>query len=85
MADRGTYITYESSAEGKPALIILVEGDAVLLNQYSIIPVAPKHCPGVQYEKAKALSDWLAGDEGQRLIGDFKLLGKQLFTPNASR
>jgi tungstate transport system substrate-binding protein len=85
LTDRGTFIKYESSAAGKPALVILVESDAVLLNQYSIIPVDPKHCPGVKYDKAKALSDWMAGDEAQRLIGAFKLVGKQLFTPNASR
>ncbi len=83
MTDRGTYIKYESVADGKPALVILVEGDKVLLNQYSIIPVNPKHCESVKYDKAKALSEWMAGDEAQQLIGEFKLLGKQLFTPNA--
>ncbi len=85
LTDRGTYIKYESLTEGNPALVVLVEGDAVLLNQYSIIPVDPKHCPSVNYKNAKALSDWLADDEAQRLIGEFRLLGKQLFTPNASR
>jgi len=85
MTDRGTYIKYESVADGKPALVILVEGDKVLLNQYSIIPVNPKHCESVKYDKAKALSEWMAGDEAQQLIGEFKLLGKQLFTPNAGK
>jgi tungstate transport system substrate-binding protein len=83
MTDRGTYIKYESVAEGKPALVILVEGDQVLLNQYSIIPVNPKHCESVKYDQAKTLSDWLASKEAQQLIGEFRLLGKQLFTPNA--
>lgn len=85
LTDRGTYIKYESVADNKPALVILVEGDPVLLNQYSIIPVNPKHCPNVKYEKAQALSDWITGSGAQRLIGDFKLLGRQLFTPNATR
>jgi tungstate transport system substrate-binding protein len=85
MTDRGTYIKYESIADSKPVLVILVEGDDVLLNQYSIIPVNPKHCANVEYDKAKALSAWMAGDEAQRLIGKFKLLGKQLFTPNATQ
>jgi tungstate transport system substrate-binding protein len=85
LTDRGTYITYESQAEGKPDLVILVEGDKVLLNQYSVIPVNPKHCPNVKFEKAKTFSDWMASDEAQKLIADFKLLGKQLFTPNAAR
>jgi tungstate transport system substrate-binding protein len=85
LTDRGTYIKYESAAQGKPTLVILVEGDKVLLNQYSVIPVNPEHCPNVKYEKAQAFSDWMAGEEAQRLIGEFKLLDKQLFTPNAAR
>jgi len=85
LTDHGTYIKYESAAEGKPSLVILVEGDAVLLNQYSVIPVNPKHCSNVKHEKAQTLSNWMSGEEAQRLIGEFKLLGKQLFTPNAAR
>ena len=85
LTDRGTYITYESAAESKPALVIVVEGDPDLLNQYSVIPVNPVHCPSVKSMKAQAFSDWMAGGEAQKLIGEFKLLGKQLFTPNASR
>jgi tungstate transport system substrate-binding protein len=85
LTDRGTYITYESAAESKPALVIVVEGDPDLLNQYSVIPVDPKHCPSVKFDKAQTFSDWMAGPKAQKLIGEFKLLGKQLFTPNANR
>ncbi|MEN8232475.1 MAG: substrate-binding domain-containing protein [Thermodesulfobacteriota bacterium] len=85
LTDRGTYIKYESVADSNHALVILVEGDDMLLNQYSIIPVNPKHCTNVKYENAQVLSDWITGFEAQRLIGEFKLLGKQLFTPNAIR
>jgi len=85
LTDRGTYIKYESVAGGEPALVILVEGDKELLNQYSVIPINPKHCPDAKYEKAQTFSDWMAGDEAQKLIGDFKLLGKQLFIPNAGQ
>jgi len=83
LTDRGTYIKYESVADSKPALVILVSGDTVMLNQYSVIPVNPNHCPGVKYKQATLFSEWMAGDEAQRMIGDFRLLGKQLFTPNA--
>jgi tungstate transport system substrate-binding protein len=85
MTDRGTYIKYGSIADNEPALVILVEGDTVLLNQYSLIPVNPEHCANVKYENVKALSDWITGSEAQRLIGEFELLGKQLFTPNATQ
>lgn len=83
MTDRGTYITYENTMAGNPPLKILVEGDAVLLNQYSVIAVNPEKCKTVKSDLAQAFSDWMAGPRGQGLIRDFKILGKQLFTPNA--
>ncbi len=83
MTDRGTYIKYAHSNGGKPPLVILVEGDKILKNQYSVIPVNKTNCPKVKNNLALKFSDWLAGKNAQKLIGDFKLLGKQLFTPNA--
>ena len=62
---------------------ILVEGDKVLLNQYSVIAIAPKHCDKVQYDLATEFIKWITGSDAQNKIRDFKLLGKQLFTPNA--
>jgi tungstate transport system substrate-binding protein len=83
LTDRATYIKYESDSAGNPPLKILVEGDPTLLNQYSVIAVNPKNCPKVKYEAAMKFSDWIASAEVQQLIKDFKILGKQLFTPNA--
>lgn len=83
MTDRGTYIKYEANLKGTPPLKILVEGDAVLLNQYSVIAVNKKHCPKAKYDTAKQFIRWITGAEAQQLIKEFKLLGKQLFTPNA--
>jgi tungstate transport system substrate-binding protein len=83
MTDRGTYIAYENNMKGNPPLKILVEGDKVLLNQYSMIAIPPKHCTKAQYELATELIKWITGKEGQQKIKDFKLLGKQLFYPNA--
>ncbi len=83
MTDRGTYIKYEHTNNGNPPLVILVEGDKVLKNQYSVIPVNPKNCPKVKSALAIEFSNWLAGENAQKLIGDYKLLDKQLFTPNA--
>ncbi|MFH2218697.1 MAG: substrate-binding domain-containing protein [Pseudomonadota bacterium] len=83
MTDRGTYIKYEDNLKGNPPLKILVEGDAVLLNQYSVIAINPKRCEKVKYDTAKQFIEWIIGPEAQKLIGDFTLLGKPLFTPNA--
>ena len=83
MTDRGTYIKYEADKQGNPPLKILVEGDAVLLNQYSVLTVNPARCKNAKADLADGFSKWLAGARAQKLVGDFKLLDKQLFTPNA--
>jgi tungstate transport system substrate-binding protein len=83
MTDRGTYIKYEDNLKGDPPLKILVQGDAVLLNQYSVIAINVTHCPKANSVMAKQFIEWIAGAEAQQLIKDFKLLGKPLFTPNA--
>ncbi len=85
MTDRGTYIKYEDNLKDNPPLKILVEGDAVLLNQYSVIAIASKHCPKAKYDTAMIFIDWITGAQAQQVIKDFKLLGKPLFQPNASK
>jgi len=83
MTDRGTYIKYEDNLKGNPPLKILVEGDAVLLNQYSVIAISKKHCPNAKSDTANQFIEWITGPDAQKMIKDFKLLGKPLFTPNA--
>ncbi|MCK8601578.1 substrate-binding domain-containing protein [Desulfoferrobacter suflitae] len=83
LTDRGTYITYENNQKGNPPLVILVEGDPGLFNQYSVIPINPAKCPDTKFDLAKKYSDWMASEPIQQFIGDFKLLDKQLFIPNA--
>jgi len=83
MADRGTFIKYADTHKGNPPLVVLVEGDAVLFNQYSVMLVNPAKCPKVQADLAKKFSDWITSAEAQKKISEFKLLGQKLFTPNA--
>ena len=83
MTDRGTYIKYEANFKGNPPLVILVEGEKELRNQYSVIPINPKRCPTAKYELAREFAQWMASEKGQRLVAEFKLMGKQLFYPNA--
>ena len=83
MTDRGTYIKYQSTKDGNAPLKILVEGDSILLNQYSVLTLDPKNCPNVKYDLALKFSDWMASQNAQSLIKDFRLLGQKLFIPNA--
>ena len=79
MTDRGTYIKYEDTQKGNPPLKILVEGDDLLKNLYSVIEVNPAKCTNVKSDLAKAFSEWMALSSTQKRITDFTLSGKQLF------
>lgn len=85
LADRGTFIKYESSLKGKPGAVILVEKDQALFNQYSAIEVNPAKCPKARNDLAKAYIEWMKSPQTQRAIGNFKLMKKPLFTPNAKK
>jgi len=83
MTDRGTYIKYAANKKGNPPLKILVEGDPILLNQYSVMIVNPSNCENVKVETARKFANWITSPAAQKKIGAFRLMGKQLFTPNA--
>jgi len=85
LADRGTFIKYESVEQEKLSMGIMVEGEAVLLNQYTILRLHPLHCNDVKHDDAKILCDWWTSDTAQQLSGEFRLLGKPLFIPNANQ
>ena len=83
MTDRGTFIKYAHTHGGNPPLVVVVEGDDILKNQYSVMQVNPARCAKVQNDLAKQFSDWICSPQAQKRIADFRLMGKQLFTPNA--
>jgi tungstate transport system substrate-binding protein len=83
MTDRGTFIKYSHTHGGKPPLVVIVEGDAILMNQYSVLQVNPSRCKQAKADLAQAFCDWICSAKAQKLIADFRLLGQQLFTPNA--
>ena len=81
MTDRATWISFANKQDYR----IAVEGDDDLFNQYGVIPVNPEKCPAVKIEAAKAFSDWLISDEGQKAIAGYTVDGQQLFFPNAPK
>lgn len=83
MTDRGTYIKYQHQNNDKAPLTILIEGDSILLNQYSVLTLNPNNCANTKYDLAVKFSEWMASPKAQNLIKDFKLKGKKLFIPNA--
>lgn len=85
LTDRATWIKYLSKEKGKAPLAIIVEGDAPLLNQYSVIMVNPEKCSAVKVKEARRFLDWWVSKKTQKAIAGFTLEGKQLFFPNAGK
>ena len=83
ISDRGTYIKYKYGGEKSIELEILCEGDPGLDNPYGIIPVNPEKHSHANYSAAKAFAEWVVSEKGQSIIRDYRLLGKQLFYPDA--
>ncbi|MGI9536171.1 MAG: substrate-binding domain-containing protein [Desulfocapsaceae bacterium] len=83
MTDRGTYIKYKYGKTPPIELSIVSEGSAALANPYGIIPVNPQKFDHVKYDLAETFAKWLTSERGQKLIGDYRLLDKQLFYPDA--
>ena len=79
LSDRGTWLSFRNKSD----LVIEVEGDKRLFNQYAVMLVNPAKHPNVQPEAGQAFIDWLISPEGQKAIADYKINGEQLFYPNA--
>jgi len=82
LTDRGTYLSQQDSL----ILVILVDSDPMLFNQYGIIPVNPEKHPGlgINYQGAMDLVGFMTGREGQDIIREFgkDKFGQSLFYPD---
>lgn len=85
LTDRGTWIKFANQEGASNPMSIIVEGDAPLRNQYSVLTANPAQCPKTKKELAKKFEDWWVSPATQKLIEDFRLEGKQLFFPNADK
>ena len=79
LTDRGTWLSFKNRGE----LVIAVEGDQRLFNQYGIMLVNPAKHPHVKKDLGQAFVDWVISADGQKAIADYKIGGEQLFFPNA--
>ena len=80
LADRGTWLSFKNRGD----LVVLVEGDTKLFNQYGVIVVNPARHPHVKAGLAQAFADWLVSADGQASIAGYKIGGEALFFPNAN-
>jgi tungstate transport system substrate-binding protein len=76
--DRGTWLSFKNRGD----LVIAVEGDNKLFNQYGVMLVNPAKHPHVKMDLGQAFIDWITSPEGQTAIAGYKIEGQQLFFPN---
>ena len=83
LTDRGTFLAYQSNVD----LVILFEGDPILLNVYHVITVNPEKWPNVNLEGAQAFADFVTSPAGQQIIREFGVdkFGEPLFFPDAGK
>ena len=79
LTDRGTFL----ARRDKLGLEILAGDDPRMANPYSVILVNPRKHEWVDHDGASLLADWLVGETGQRLIGEYTVDSKALFEPTA--
>jgi len=78
LADRGTWLSFRNRGQ----LVVLVEGDKRLFNQYGVMLVNPAKHPHVKAAVGQRFIDWLISPEGQAAIANYRIDGQQLFFPN---
>jgi tungstate transport system substrate-binding protein len=82
LTDRGTWLATKD--KDTLDMVIVLEGDPVLFNQYGVMAVNPEKHKHVKYKEAMEFVNWLISKEGQQAIASFKdKNGNQLFIPNA--
>jgi tungstate transport system substrate-binding protein len=83
LTDRGTWLATKD--KDKLEMVIVLEGDPLLFNQYGVMAVNPAKHKHVKYQEALQFINWLISKEGQQVVGSFKdKNGNPLFIPNAA-
>ena len=81
LTDRGTWLSFQNRRN----LVIAVQGDRRLFNQYGVMLVNPARHPSVKAELGRVFIEWLVSAPGQQAIAAYKIGGAQLFFPNAGQ
>jgi tungstate transport system substrate-binding protein len=83
LSDRGTYLAQSKNLD----LVVLAEGDPLLLNVYSVMQANPERFGLVNGPGGKAFVDFMVSESAQEIIRDFGVeeFGQPLFVPDADR
>jgi tungstate transport system substrate-binding protein len=80
LSDRATWLRFKNRGD----LMVVVEGDKRLFNQYGVMLVNSEKHPNVKTDLGQIFIGWLISPNGQKAIGSYKINGEQLFIANAN-
>ena len=82
LTDRGTWLATKD--KDRLEMVIVLEGDPLLLNQYGVMAVNPEKHRHVKYKEAMIFINWLISKEGREAVAGFRdKNGNPLFIPGA--
>lgn len=83
ITDRATYLAFKKNL----GLVILKEGDPILLNIYHVIELNPAKSPKINIAGGKAFADFMVAKKTQKVISKFGIakFGGALFFPDAGK
>ena len=82
VVDRSAWLVQRDRAE----LTLLVEGDALLFDQYTAYVVGkPRARRPAHLAASQKFVDWLVSPAGQMAIGSYRVGGQQVYFPNAQK
>ena len=80
LSDRATWLNHQN----KGNLAIQFEGDQLLHNQYSFLPISKKRHPHIKSTLVEKIENWLVSEKSKKLINSYIIENKQVFTFNAN-
>ncbi len=81
ITDRGTYLKLKAEMNDTLSLVILCENDSALLNPYGLIELNSTRYPNINSGMQLKFILFMISPEGQALIANYTVNGKQLFFP----
>ena len=80
LSDKATWLNHKN----KGNLTIQFEGDQLLHNQYSFLPINENIHPHIKGKLVKKIEDWLISEKSKNLINSYIIENTQVFTFNAN-
>jgi tungstate transport system substrate-binding protein len=82
LTDRGTWLATKDN--DRLDMVIVLEGDPLLFNQYGVMAVNPAKHKHVKFKEAMEFVNWIISKEGQDVVAAYKdKHGNALFIPDA--